>query len=89
MQSSIAKIRNKYTVSKSTVDKDSPILYYLLRPLSYYLTVPCLKLGLSANQVTFVGILLGVAGWILLGMGSYLPMLIGVILIILYDSAMW
>ena len=85
MQNSIAKIRNKYTASKSTVDKDSPILYYILRPLSYYLTLPCLKLGISANQVTFIGILFGVAGWILLGMGSYLPMLIGVILIILYD----
>lgn len=81
----VANLRSKYTAEKREVDKDSPVLYYILRPLSYYITVPFLKLGISANQVTFAGTAIGLAGCILLGFGSYWLMLVGAILIVICD----
>jgi phosphatidylglycerophosphate synthase len=81
----ITQLRKQYTPDKISVDKDNPILYYLLRPLSFYLTVPCLRMGLSANQVTFVGMSIGVVGCLLLGLGMYWSMIVGVVLLILND----
>lgn len=50
-----------------------------MRPLSYYPTWLCLKLGISANQVTCLSILVGCVCCILLGSGDYWHTVIGAI----------
>jgi len=81
----LSLLRSQYTPDKQAVDKENPVLYYVLRPLSFYLTVPCIKMGLSANQVTFIGMGIGIAGCLMLGIGAYWSMVIGAILLILND----
>ena len=67
----LKQLREQYTPNKISVDKENPVLYYVLRPLSFYLTIPCIKMGLSANQVTFIGMGIGIAGCLMLGLGAY------------------
>jgi phosphatidylglycerophosphate synthase len=81
----ITQLRKQYTPDKISVDKENPVLYYVLRPLSFYLTIPCIKMGLSANQVTFIGMGIGIAGCLMLGLGVYWSMIVGAILLILND----
>lgn len=81
----ISKLRTQCSPEKLDIDKDNPVGHYVLRPISYYLTVPCLRMGLSANQVTFIGIGIGVAGCLLIGLGTYWSMIIGAALLILTD----
>jgi phosphatidylglycerophosphate synthase len=81
----LKQLREQYTPDKISVDKENPVLYYVLRPLSFYLTIPCIKMGLSANQVTFIGMGIGVAGCLMLGIGAYWSMIVGAALLILND----
>lgn len=81
----LSQLRKQYTPDKQAVDKENPVLYYVLRPLSFYLTIPCINMGLSANQVTFIGMGIGIAGCLLLGLGAYWSMIAGAILLILND----
>jgi phosphatidylglycerophosphate synthase len=81
----IAKLRTQCNPDKIDVDKDNPIGHYILRPISFYLTVPCLRWGLSANQTTFIGIGIGLAGCLMLGLGAYWSMITGAVLMILSD----
>lgn len=55
--------------------------YYFIRPLSLYVTYFALRLGLTANQVTVLQTLSGVAGAILLAFPAPLLRLLGVLLL--------
>lgn len=55
--------------------------YKVIRPLSCYPTWACIKLGITANQVTLFNFLVGLSGCILLSMGTYIPMVLGALLI--------
>ena len=52
-------------------------LFRIIRPISFYLTVPALALGISANQITMGGLAVGLLGVILLATGNYGLALVG------------
>jgi phosphatidylglycerophosphate synthase len=54
---------------------------YIFRPLSYPATVPFLRLGWSANQVTYLSGITGFAGLAALATGSSLMLLLGSMLL--------
>lgn len=85
MKAIIEQLRTQCSPEKINIDKDNPVGHYILRPLSFYPTVPCLKWGLTANQVTFMGIGIGIAGCLLVGLGLYWSMIVGAALLILSD----
>jgi phosphatidylserine synthase len=60
--------------------KDSFISRYVYRPISFYLAVPFVRLGFSANQVTLLGLLIASIGLILLATGNPPVVLAGSIL---------
>lgn len=80
----IADIRSTYTKEKKFFDKNNLWGYWVFRQVSYYPTWLCLKLGISANSVTFMGFILGLAGCALLAFGNYVSVIIGAILVNLW-----
>lgn len=55
--------------------------YRVIRPLSCYPTWACIKLGITANQVTPCNLIIGLTGCVLLALGTYKVVVIGVLLI--------
>ncbi len=77
----INDIRSKFPQEKKRLDKDIPWLYFVVRPISFYPTWLFLKLGISANQTTYIGLITGVIGCIFLAFGSYWTAIVGAVLI--------
>ena len=77
----INDIRSKLPEEKRRLDRDNPWLYFVMRPISFYPTWLFLKLGISANQTTYIGLIIGVIGCVFLAFGSYWAAIIGAVLI--------
>ncbi len=77
----IAEIRSGYSEEKRAFDKDYPWLYFVVRPVSLYPTWLLLKLGVNANQVTLIGLIISITGCIFLAFGSYWAAIIGAALV--------
>ena len=78
---SIAEIRSSLSKEKRVSDADDPWLHFVVRPISYHPTWLFLKLGISANQTTFIGLIIGIIGCVFLAFGSYWAAIIGAILV--------
>ena len=78
----IKEIKKQYTAEKQLQDKKTNFWVYLFnRRLSFYPTWLFLLLGLSANQVTLLSILVGLSGCVLFSFGGHINFIIGAILI--------
>ena len=55
--------------------------YYVRRPASHYISLPFLRLGVSASSVTLLWLFLGLAGCISIASGSYVFMIVGGVLL--------
>lgn len=77
----IAEIRSKLPEWKKRSDKEKPWLHFVMRPISVYPTWLLLRLGISANQITFIGLVIGVVGCVFLAFGSYWAGIVGAILV--------
>lgn len=78
----IQAIREQYTEEKRLLDKGTNLWVYLfVRKLSFYPTWLCLKLGISANQVTLSSILIGMLGCLLFAFGGNMNIVLGAIFI--------
>ena len=78
----IQAIRAQYTEEKRLLDKDTNLWVYLfVRKFSFYITWVCLKLGISANQVTLSSILIGMLGCLLFVFGGKVNTVMGAVLI--------
>lgn len=77
-------IRNSYFLEKHNQDKGDFWLYYVVRPISFYLTYVFLKLNISANQVTYFSIFIGFIGCGFVVSGNYSFRIIGALLINLW-----
>lgn len=77
----INDIRSKLPQEKRRLDRDNPWLYFVMRPISFYPTWLFLKLGISANQTTYIGLIIGVIGCVFLAFGSYWAAIVGAVLI--------
>ena len=76
----INDIRSKFPQEKRRLDRDNPWLYFVVRPISFYPTWLFLKLGISANQTTYIGLIIGVIGCVFLAFGSYWAAIVGAVL---------
>ncbi len=77
----INDIRSKFPQEKRRLDRDNPWLYFVVRPISFYPTWLFLKLGISANQTTYIGLIIGVIGCVFLAFGSYWAAIVGAALL--------
>ena len=77
----VAEVRCGYSDEKRAFDKDYPWLYFVARPISFYPTWLLLKLGITANQATLIGLIISIIGCIFLAFGSYWAAIIGVVLV--------
>ena len=66
---------------KSTLDRSELMGYYVFRPLSFYPTAWFMNMGLSANQTTWISIVVLIIGCLLLAAGSYAGVVVGAILV--------
>lgn len=79
---SVRSLRAHYRQQdKAEQDKHEILGYYVFRPLSFYPTAWFLKLGISANQTTWISIAILVAGCLLLATGEYASVMIGALLV--------
>lgn len=69
-----------YSSQRQKEDKETFWVYYVTRPLSFLVTPIFLKLSLSANQVSCLGIIIGIIAAILVTTGIYWQVLTGAIL---------
>ncbi|MFH1618399.1 MAG: CDP-alcohol phosphatidyltransferase family protein [bacterium] len=81
------KILASYTPQKRAWEKKYPYDYYILRPISFPLTWLAAKAGLTPNQVTFLTVLISLAGCILLAQGTRHYLIAGGLLISFFNLA--
>ncbi len=62
-------------------DKNELMGFYILRPLSFYPTAVSMNIGLTANQTTWISLMVLVVGCLLLAVGNYLSALAGAALL--------
>lgn len=66
----INNIFSSYTVDKKDQDREDVWLYYIMRRISFYPTLLFLKMGVSANQATYISMVVGVIGCGFLAFGN-------------------
>lgn len=79
---SVAHIKSFYNDQKQKNDSKLPFFHRrIIRPTSFYLTVPFLYFGFSANFVTFLSLIFAVIGNMGLAFGTFDSMRLAVLLI--------
>lgn len=68
---------SSYSEEKRQWDRTYPWIGYVLRPVSFLITIPFFRLGITANQVTALTGFLGFAACVLLAWGTPLGFLLG------------
>ena len=58
------------TEEKRAQAKNDIFAFYIGRPISYVLTVPFLKMGISPNTVSFLSLFPSIIGFFLIGFGN-------------------
>lgn len=82
---SIKDIRATYSIDKMVSERRNKVwLYYAGRLPSFYLTWVFLRLNISANQATYICLVIGLGSCIFLALGSYTLKLAGALLAALY-----
>lgn len=78
---SLNDIKLGYSDEKKAQEKKQLWLYFVARSLSFYLTWVFLKLRISANQATYISIVMGSLGCVFLAFGDYIIRIIGALFI--------
>lgn len=78
---SVNDIKKSLPSKKKDRDKMDIWVYYIVRPISYYFTWVCLKLGITAAGATYLSMVIGLIGPLLLLESNYYIQLLGVLLI--------
>jgi phosphatidylglycerophosphate synthase len=74
----IDSLKNSYTEEKKAVDRRENIfIYYIVRPISYIVTIPFIKLGISANTVSILSSIIALLGSALIAIDDYLLGILG------------
>jgi len=74
-------VRLSYAKEKISEDRGDFWVYYVIRRISFYPTWLFLKLGISANQATYISMVVGVGGCWLLAFGNYVTRVTGALLV--------
>lgn len=72
----VRQLREANTV-KNGIDRKISVSRFIYRPISFYLAVPFVLLGFSANGVTLLRFIIAFGGFFLLAKGRYVPMVAG------------
>ena len=79
---SVKEIRSNYQGHhKSEQDQNELMGYYVIRPLSFYPTAVFMNLGFTANQTTWISIVVLILGCLLFTIGSYFATVAGAVLL--------
>lgn len=79
---SVNDLRANYSQhQKSEQDKNEWMGFYILRPLSFYPTAFFMNIGMTANQTTWISLIILLAGCFCLAVGSYLATITGAVLL--------
>lgn len=79
---SVNDLRSNYRQhQKSEQDKNELMGFYVLRPLSFYPTAFFMNIGLTANQTTWISLVVLLAGCLFLAAGSYIAAITGAALL--------
>lgn len=85
MSDIIRKLKDSYGPTKRSVDRKENIFpYFIVRPISYFFTIPLVRLNVSANSVSIFSVFIAIIGAILIGIGDYKLRIIGALLIFLW-----
>lgn len=84
IQYSLKQIRSTY-LQKKNWEKQFPINYFFIRPLSFYLTFLILRVTQNPAKVAIFGFALGLAGCLLLAGSSMWSIWPGLIFVLLYS----
>jgi phosphatidylglycerophosphate synthase len=74
-------IRLSYAKGKRDQDREDLWIYYVIRKISFYPTWLFLRLGINANQATYISIIVEVFGCSFLAFGNYGSRIIGALLV--------
>jgi hypothetical protein len=77
-------VRRAYSRAKRRQDKGDIWLYYVVRTMSFPLTCVFLRIGISANQATYISMVVGAVGCGLLAFGNDVMRIIGALLVNLW-----
>ena len=78
------RFKCKFSEEKERFTKNMLWAYYVLKRPSYYLVWVCLRLGISANQISYLSLISGTIGCMFLASGTYEVMIIGALLVNFY-----
>jgi phosphatidylglycerophosphate synthase len=79
---SVSELRSDHRRhQKAEQDKNELMGYYIVRPLSFYPTAVSMNIGLTANQTTWISLIVLLVGCFLLAVGNYLTALAGAALL--------
>ncbi|HEX6143394.1 MAG TPA: CDP-alcohol phosphatidyltransferase family protein [Geminicoccaceae bacterium] len=67
--------------SKAAEDRNEAWTYHVVRPASFHVAAAFMRAGITANQVTWLSMIVLVGGCLLLGFGSYPAAVLGAVLI--------
>lgn len=82
---SAREIRNYHSQQeKAEADRKEFFCYYVIRPISFYPTALFINLGISANQTTWISVVVLLIGCFLLATGSYIAGLAGTVLALVW-----
>lgn len=74
-------LRAGYQGGKAAEDRNEIWTYHVVRPVSFHVAAAFVRAGITANQVTWLSMLVLAAGCLLLGFGSHLTAVAGAVLI--------
>jgi len=77
----LTDIKKTYYLAKQLSDRNDLWLYYVIRKISFYITWIFLKFGFSANQTTYIAIIVGLTGCGFIIYADYKIKIIGTLLI--------
>lgn len=77
----LTDIKKSYHSTKQLSDRNDLWLYYVIRKISFYITWIFLKFGFSANQTTYIAIIVGLTGCGFIIYPDYKIKIIGTLLI--------
>ena len=81
----LAEVKASYSKEKREDAKaKDPWAHYVARPLSFYPAWLCIKLGITANQVTIAGLFVGLGGCFLIEHGYFI---LGAVFVNIYGMA--
>lgn len=83
-KSSLQDIRSAYS-QKKTWEKQFPLNYFLVRPLSFYLTYITLRVTRDPSKVALFGFALGIIGCLLLALSSIYSIWPGLLFVFLFS----